>query len=585
MGLRMNPLWWILSLWTGFLTYSGAHVFPLNHGSYRGASPSESPLGNYSSAGISVDGEPCAQIGMDVIREGGNAVDGAIAALFCNGVATPQSMGIGGGFFMTIYDKKAQKVVVLNAREQAPSYVDPNMFESNEIGAQQGPLASAIPGEILGYYEAKVQYGNPEISWARLIQPTVDLCRNGITNSQSAASAMAQKTNEIKADAGLSATFIDPETGKVYQAGDVYTRPNLADTLERIATNGAAEFYSGQTAHNLIRDLEDIGGLMTLEDLAGYKIEWRVPVVSDLGQGLTLHTVPVPGSGVVLIFIMNILKNYGFPSKGPIEETPLMFHRVAEAFKWAYAQRTKLGDPFDESITDFINQLAANMTSEEWAQNAFSLIDDEATVNDPEFYGADFSASDDHGTAHVSVIDPNGNAVSVTSTINLFFGSKFLSPSTGIIMNDIMDDFSYPNITNQFDIPPSPNNYPKPGKRPLSSMCPSLVIDANGDPRLAIGAAGGPKITTATALATMRHLWLHEDIKMAIDNARIHHQLFPMTCRYETFQPQDVVDFLASRGHVMEDQSSGGNVHGVAVENGRVYANSDFRKSGSIDGF
>eukprot|EP00094_Tigriopus_californicus_P010720 TCALIF_10339-PA protein Name:"Similar to Ggt1 Gamma-glutamyltranspeptidase 1 (Rattus norvegicus)" AED:0.13 eAED:0.13 QI:0/0.85/0.87/0.87/0.85/0.87/8/70/520 len=518
----------------------------------------------------------------DVIREGGKAVDAAIAALFCNGLASPQSMGIGGGFLMTIFDAETERTIVMNAREQAPHYVNSDMFADNEIGSQLGPLASAIPGEILGYYEVKERFGNPDISWARLIQPTIDLCRSGIVVSHSLALALRDKSDNIKDDPGLADTFLDPKTGEVYKEGDVYYRPNLANTLERIAANGAAEFYSGQTGKNLIKDLENIGGLMNLQDLAGYSTAWQEPLVGDLGNGMKINSVPLPGSGAILIYILNILKNYQLKS---IEETPLMFHRMAEAFKWAYAQRTKLGDPFDESITSFIDQLVTNLTSVEWAESAFSKIDDEATVNDPAFYGADSSLTEDHGTAQVSVIDPMGNAVSVTSTINLFFGSKFLSPSTGIIMNNIMDDFSYPNITNGFDVPPSPNNYPVPGKRPLSSMCPSIIMDENNRPRLVTGAAGGPKITTSVALTTMRHLWLEEDVKTAIDNARIHHQLFPMTCRFEDSQREDVIEFLESRDHFMEVIYAAGNVHAVTSENGRIYANSDFRKSGSIDGF
>ncbi len=221
----------------------------------------------------------------------------------------------------------------------------------------------------------------------------------------------------------------------------------------------------------------------------------------DLGDGLTMYSSPPPGSGVVLAYILNILENYAMSAADA--DDPVTYQRIAEAFKWGYARRSELGDPFDPDYTQQILDLAANMTSEEWAFEAFSLINDTATSNDTSFYGAQYDISSDHGTSHVAVIAPNGDAVSATSTHNLQFGGKFMSPSTGVILNNEMDDFSYPGQTNEWGVEPSPSNYPIPGKRPMSSMAPAIFVDADGNAKLVTGAAGGTQITTAIAYVSI----------------------------------------------------------------------------------
>ena len=238
----------------------------------------------------------------------------------------------------------------------------------------------------------------------------------------------------------------------------------------------------GETGQNLINDIQAEGGEMTMQDLADYEVEWGEPVVADIGNGLTLHSLEPPSSGVILSHILQILK---LDNLTPEDfDIPMTYHHVAEAMKFAYAQRSKLGDINDISISKFVKDLTLNLTSDAWAMDHYSKIDDTTTHNNYDYYGADFqSMSEDHGTAHVSVVAPNGDAVAITSTINTYFGNKFMSPSTGIIMNDEMDDFSYPNETNIYGLPPSVNNYVKPGKRPMSSMCPAVIVDSEGNAR------------------------------------------------------------------------------------------------------
>jgi len=536
-----------------------------------------------------VDGEVCAKIGGDVLRDGGTAVDAAIAALFCNGVVNSQSMGIGGGLLLTIYHAQSKTVHTLNAREMAPKAATENMFHGNSSASQYGPLSVAVPGEIAGYWEAKKRFGSDLISWSRLVAPTVDMCRTGITVSWTHASILKAKEDEIF-DPKMREVFFNPATGSVWQEGDVYTRPDFADTLEKLAQSGdegkeRLDFYTGPIGQNLVNDLGQLGGILTMDDLRQYTAEWTQPVKVDLSSAnLSVYSVPPPGSGVILAHILNILDELRIePTDDPVQ----LAHRIVEAFKWTFASRPELGDPQDSNITELIKELVANMTSEEMARRHYANIDPDRTFSNASHYGAKHYTPQDHGTAHVSVLDDAGNAVSATSTINLYFGSRLMSQSTGIIYNDEMDDFSAPNITNYFGVPPSPNNFIKGGKRPLSSMCPAIVLDGTGRVRLVIGAAGGTKITTATAQAMISNMWLDEDIKTSIDRRRLHHQLAPMKLMYEEDFPQDILRALETKGHRTEEQDKFGSVVvGIARQNdGRLYANADFRKAGGVDGY
>jgi len=318
-----------------------------------------------------------------------------------------------------------------------------------------------------------------------------------------------------------------------------------------------------------------------------YRARWVEAVKVKLSSlNSTLYSVPPPGSGAILAYILNIMDHFHLT---PEDDTQLLYHRIVEAFKWAYALRTEMGDGLgQEDIRDYMASLVTNLTSEQWAMDSFQKIDDDSTVNNAKHYGAVFYTPDDHGTAHLSIIASNGDAVSITSTINLYFGSLIMSPRTGILLNDEMDDFSAPNITNYFGVPPSPNNFIRPGKRPLSSMCPSIVVDdTTGKARLVVGAAGGTKITTAIAQTMVRNLWLGQDIKASIDARRLHHQLAPMVVSYEPGVNREILSGLEARGHRTELVDKFGSVV-VAIERskeGKLFANADFRKAGAVSGY
>ncbi|RZC34783.1 G glu transpept domain containing protein, partial [Asbolus verrucosus] len=415
-----------------------------------------------------------------ILNEGGSAVDAAIATLFCNSMVTMQSMGLGGGFLMTIYIKEEQTAYALNARETAPSKATSQLYKNDKLTSQNGPLAIAVPGELRGYQAAHQKFG--KLKWATLIQPTIDLCEKGYEMSKHQYDSL-QKARLLN-DSNLREWFHNSE-GEFKKMGSVIKPKKLCDTLRLVAQNGGDDLYNGTLGKMLLEDLEEMGSLITKEDLENYKAEWMEPIMVELRHKERIYSVPPPGSGVLLGFIMNILDGFKFKPNDiqGVDNTVQTYHKIIEAFKYAYAKRTQLGDTSVVNITNLLH----NLTSPEYAAGIRREIEENSTSNDPRDYGAKFYNKDDHGTAHISVLAENGDAVSVTSSINLFFGAGLTSQQTGIILNSVMDDFSFPYFRNYFDLPGSPNNELKPGKRPLSSMSPSILVDENGDVKLVIG--------------------------------------------------------------------------------------------------
>lgn len=313
-------------------------------------------------------------------------------------------MGIGGGFFATVYNKADNVVETLTARERAPLAAHVNMYQN--MSEVTGILSVAVPGELKGYWELHQKYGR--LPWSTLVEPTIELCKRGHRVSVYLARVLNAFENIIANSTSLREVFINPTTDAVWAAGDYIKRPRLAETLSIISREGVDSMYSenGTLARALVDEIRELGGIITLEDFVRYSVEWTKPVAVKLRNGHTLYSPPLPSTGHVLSLIMNVMDGY------EAENSVQYLHRLIEVYKFAYGKRSALGDVKMDA------KFLSEFTSNEYAKSIRSSIWDNQTFNDVKHYGGLFALPEDHGTAHISVLSQNGDAVSVTSSIN-----------------------------------------------------------------------------------------------------------------------------------------------------------------------
>ncbi|XP_028046427.2 scoloptoxin SSD14 [Monomorium pharaonis] len=545
--------------------------------------PSWSKLRTFKRGAVCADGAPCAVIGKSILERNGSAVDAALAALICNGLVNMQSLGLGGGFLMTIYQRSTRRAFILNAKDRAPLAANSTMYNGKPQNTSPlGALSIAVPGELAGYWEAHQRFGR--LPWTDLFKPSIELCEKGYVLTLVQYDGFAYNKKNIYNDPTLRELFVDPMTNEFRKPGSVIKPCALCETLRVIAERNVTEFYNGTIGQLLVNDLQEQGGIITMKDLNEYRVSWDQPMQTNLSNGIKLLTTGLPGGGALLSFILNVFDDYGFTpaSIADFNSTILTYHRMIETFKYAFALKTNLGDG---SFVD-MTEITRNLTSKSYARVIRKKIDDTKTWQDPRHYGSPTYANvEDHGTAHISVLAQNGDAVSVTSSINFYFGSGIVSKKTGILLNNGMNDFSIPSQFNFFNMPPYPNNYIAPKKQPLSSMAPSVLVDRHGDVKMVMGAAGGTKITTAVSQITAKILWMKQTVKEAVDSARIHHQLFPPEISYEYGIPKQVIDGLKNLGHATTRYRTRGSVVCVILyENSTIFANADYRKGGDVYG-
>ncbi|KAG5666825.1 hypothetical protein PVAND_014835 [Polypedilum vanderplanki] len=529
-------------------------------------------------AAVVTNGIECASLGRKIFDLGGNVADVAVTVILCEGVASPQSSGIGGGFFLSYYSKSEGIVRTLNARETAPAAATTDMYVNDTNSAVSGGKAVAVPGEIKGLWELHQKFGSLE--WKILLQPVIELCKEGHVVSNYLQDVFARYEERIFNEPSLREIFIDPETNKLYKEGEKVKRLKLAETLEIIARDGANAIYGGgEIGRMLIEDVQKMNGILTEEDLMNYEVKWSTSLTSKIINNQTLHTFPIPSSGAIINFIFNVLSNY------KLSHDSLSYHRIIEAFKFAYAKRSYLGDENSTKVLEMME----NLLSQSYANEISSKINDTKTFNNPEHYEALYGNIEDKGTSHISILAPNGDAISVTSTINYYFGAIFRAQQTGIILNNQMDDFSTPGILNIYEYLPSPMNFIKPGKRALSSMTPTFIIDAKGNIRMIVGAEGGSRTPTSIFASIFNHLYLKKSLKDAIGTRRLHHQLFPPQLQFETnFDDEILKDLNENFGHLLLENTQNDDfaaVTVIAVNNGKIEASFDPRRGGSVEIF
>ncbi|XP_045448035.1 glutathione hydrolase 1 proenzyme-like [Melitaea cinxia] len=494
-------------------------------------------------------------------------------------------MGLGGGFLATVYDAKTGRVRVLNARERAPAATQKDMFMN--ASSTVGGLAIAVPGELRGYGELHREYGH--LPWGELVRPTAELCRQGHRVSPYMGRALKTYSSRIHEEPSMRELYVNPETGEVWNEGDLIREPTLARTLDVIAEEGPEAMHNGSLTAVLVRDIRNFGGIITEDDLRNYQLEWQEPITVQLSEEHTLYSVPLPGSGSVLAFILNMLLGWVGAGSNVLAGSELYWHRIVETFKYAYAKRTGLGDPSRSNSPFDIRELERNLSDPAWAREFREQVNDTQTFSDWRHYGALFEGADDHGTAHVVVVAPDGSVVSVTSTINYIWGAQRRSTSLGIMLNNEMDDFAIPNRENSYGMPPSPANMLAPGLQPLSSMVPCIVLSRNGTAELVIGAAGGTKITTQIALVAMHTMLEGEEFPVVIQQPRLHHQLVPMEVEHEADFDANIISSLRNKGHAttaLGPTAGFASMVGAARDaDGLLVPQTDRRRVGSVDGF
>ena len=497
-----------------------------------------------------------------VLEQGGNAIDAAVAAGLTLGVVDGHNSGIGGGCFLLIRTADG-KFSALDGREMAPAAASRDMYvrdgkASTEL-SQTGALASGIPGTIAAYEYALQHFGTRQL--ADVINPAADLAERGFTIDDKYAQKLLGTATRIARFPETQRILFKPD-GAPYHEGEILKQPDLARTYRAIGANGSNWFYRGPFAKAVAEWMNHNDGIITEADFANYQLKLREPLVTKY-RGYTIIGFPPPSSGGVHVAqILNILSHFDL-AKLESENPAGRVHVMAEAMKLTFADRAYwLGDP------DFV-QVPRGLIDPGYADELAKKINLSRALEGVE-HGTPPRAGDDlfgKHTTHIAVADDKGNFVALTQTVNTAFGSKVIVPGTGVILNNQMDDFSIqPGVPNAFKLIGNEANAIAPGKRPLSSMSPTIVLDPNGKPFMTVGAAGGPKIITQVVLAISNVIDLHDDLEMALKRPRFHHQWSPDELWIENTFPDDVRVKLGEMGHKLDLSAPQGAMQAIVVQ-------------------
>jgi gamma-glutamyltranspeptidase/glutathione hydrolase len=516
--------------------------------------------------------------GEAVLESGGNAVDAAVAVAFALAVTHPSAGNIGGGGFLLIRLANGQRDFV-DFRERAPAAASHDMYLGPDgkptSDSVEGYRASGIPGTVAGMEYAHLKFGKRP--WKELLKPAIDLSRNGFPISWDLSKSLESSSEKLSRFPDSKRIFLND--GKNYQFGDILRQPELTATLERIRDFGAAGFYKGPVAHKLADDMREHGGLITEKDLAGYKAIDR-PVLVGKYKDYTIITAPPPSSGGIgILQMMGVLEGTDYARTGA--GSARTYHFLAEAMRRYFADRSEwLGDP------EFFKVPITSLLSPAYIASLRASINPDHATPSADLKPGVFTGHESTQTTHFSIVDAEGNAVSLTYTLNGGFGSGVTATGLGFLLNNEMDDFApKPGSANSYGLIQGEANSIAPGKTPLSSMTPTILL-RNGQLHAVLGTPGGPTIINSVLQVALNLMDFHMNAQQAVDQPRIHHQWMPDKLLAEETISPDTIDLLRNHyGHDIVLRPRIGEMAVIRLENGWIEGAPDGRTEGTAKGY
>ena len=518
--------------------------------------------------------------GEAVLEAGGNAIDAAVAVAFTLAVTHPSAGNLGGGGFMLIRLANGRSTFI-DFRERAPNSASRDMYLDPATGKVTqdsiiGYRASGIPGTVRGFEFAHDKYGKKP--WKELVEPAVRLAHDGFPVSWGLSQSLQAKAASEKLSRFPDSKRIFLNDGAFYQPGDLLRQPELARTLERIRAHGAKDFYEGETAHLLAADIKEHGGPLTLEDLRDYRVIERKPLEGQY-KGYGIITSPPPSSGGVgILQMLGMLEGTDYAKDGAGSAYAL--HYEAEAMRRSFADRAdRLGDP------DFRKIPISALLNPAYIAKLRESIDPNKATPSADVHPGDISAYESTETTHFSIVDGEGNAVSVTYTLNAGFGSGVTAHGLGFLLNDEMDDFAAkPGEKNLYGLIQGEANAIAPHKTPLSSMVPTIVTK-DGKLYMVLGSPGGPMIINSVLQVILNVIDFGMNMQEAVDQPRIHHQWMPDTLSVEKALSPDTIDLLKQRGHSIRLVPQMGEVAGIRIDGQWIEGAADGRVEATAKGY
>jgi len=539
----------------------------------------EGEVSSFASAAV-VSVDPIASnIGIEILKEGGNAVDAAVATAFALAVTWPAAGNLGGGGFMLIYLKNGEATAI-DYREKAPEKATPRMFlndkgevEANKSGV--GYLVVGVPGTVKGLWEASRRHG--KLDWKMLVEPAVKLARDGFVVDEVLARSLRSQAVEMDAFPEFGRVFRKADGKNYYQAGETLRQPDLARTLQLIHDLGPNGFYRGEVARKFVDDIQANGGIITLKDLANYEAKIRTPLRSTYRGYEIVGMPPSSSGGTTVIQMLNILEGYDLGSMKRREASTI--HLLAETMRAGFYTRAKyLGD------TDFVKVDLPKLTSKRFAETLRANVNTEHATSSLSLGKDIITRGEGSSTTHFSVVDAEGNAVSNTYTLEDLYGSRVIPKGAGFLLNNEMHDFNMnPGVTDTRGLIGTNPNLIQPGKRMLSAMAPTIVLK-DKRPFLVTGSPGGRTIINTVLQVIVNVIDFKMEVQAAVDEPRIHHQWLPDVIAME--RPlEPITASLSAMGNRTRLVSTQGDAHSILIKEGKKYAGVDHRTRGGTAGY